>query len=45
MEVGFLLGVAFGSIVMAIFIKKYKYDDWYLEGQRSIIEAMKEKGE
>ena len=43
MGVMFLLGVAVGSIVMAILVKRYKYGEWYLEGQRSIIEAMAER--
>lgn len=39
----FLLGLTVGASIMAIFTKKYKFDEWYLEGQRSIIEAMREK--
>lgn len=39
----FLLGLTVGATIMAIFTKKYKFDEWYLEGQRSIIEAVKRK--
>lgn len=39
----FLLGLTVGATIMAILTKKYKFDEWYLEGQRSIIEAMREK--
>lgn len=39
----FLLGLTVGASIMTIFTKKYKFDEWYLEGQKSIIEAMREK--
>lgn len=39
----FLLGLTVGATIMAIFTKKYMFDEWYREGQRSIIEAVKRK--